>query len=153
MGFNFGALMNELTQRVSNIIKCVCKDLYDREDVVRIVVLTILAGQNVVLFGPPGTGKSMISRKVAGIFENSKDYEHLMHRFCTPEELFGPVSLKQLKNDQYVRLTEGYLASADFAFLDEISEFFGAAREVIGRKARNCMGFTARQAVSGRLEH
>ncbi len=112
--------MNELTQRVSNIIKCVCKDLYDREDVVRIVVLTILAGQNVFLFGPPGTGKSMISRKVAGIFENSKYYEHLMHRFCTPEELFGPVSLKQLKNDQYVRLTEGYLASADFAFLDEI---------------------------------
>ena len=84
--------MNELTQRVSNIIKCVCKDLYDREDVVRIVVLTILAGQNVFLFGPPGTGKSMISRKVAGIFENSKYYEHLMHRFCTPEELFGPVS-------------------------------------------------------------
>ena len=112
--------MFEISERISQIIKNVCRDLYDREDVVRVVVLSILAGQNVFLYGPPGTGKSMISRKVSGIFESSNYYEHLMHRFCTPEELFGPVSLKQLKNDQYVRLTDGYLASADFAFLDEI---------------------------------
>ena len=68
--------MNELTQRVSNIIKCVCKDLYDREDVVRIVVLTILAGQNVFLFGPPGTGKRKTSRTVAGFFAKPTSYRH-----------------------------------------------------------------------------
>lgn len=112
--------MNNLSERINRIIKLLCKDLYDREDLVRIIVLSILAGQNVFLYGPPGTGKSMISRKVANIFKNATYYEHLMHRFCTPEELFGPVSLKELKNDQYVRLLDGYLATADFAFLDEI---------------------------------
>ena len=67
--------MFEISERISQIIKNVCRDLYDREDVVRVVVLSILAGQNVFLYGPPGTGKSMISRKVSGIFESSNYYE------------------------------------------------------------------------------
>ena len=103
--------MFEISERISQIIKNVCRDLYDREDVVRVVVLSILAGQNVFLYGPPGTGKSMISRKVSGIFESSNYYEHLMHRFCTPEELFGPVSLKQLKND-YPQLYTTYIPAS-----------------------------------------
>lgn len=109
-----------IRDRIAAIISIINSGLYDREDIVKICVLAVLAGQNVFLYGPPGTGKSMISRRIASIFENSRYFEHLMHRFCTPEELFGPVSIRELKNDHYHRLTSGYLAEADFAFLDEI---------------------------------
>ena len=36
------------------------------------------------------------------------------------QELFGPLSMRALEEDQYVRKTDGYLPSAAVAFVDEI---------------------------------
>ena len=37
-----------------------------------------------------------------------------------PQELFGPLSMKGLENDEYVRQIDGYLPTAEVAFIDEI---------------------------------
>ena len=42
-----------------------------------------------------------------------------LNRFTTPEELFGPLSVRELQKDAYVRLTDSYLPTATIAFLDE----------------------------------
>ncbi len=109
-----------LASRIRSLIEKIDSGLIGRNDIVRLAVLAALAGQNIFLYGPPGTAKSLLSRKLAGIFAKGRFFEHLMHRFCTPEELFGPISLSELKNDRYERKLSGYLADADFAFLDEI---------------------------------
>lgn len=36
------------------------------------------------------------------------------------QELFGPLSMRELENDAYVRKTSGYLPEASVAFVDEI---------------------------------
>lgn len=38
----------------------------------------------------------------------------------TMQELFGPLSMRALEDDRYVRQTEGYLPKANVAFVDEI---------------------------------
>ena len=38
----------------------------------------------------------------------------------TPEELFGPISLKALEQDQFTRVVTGKLPEAQFAFVDEV---------------------------------
>lgn len=106
--------------RIGTLIQQIGTGLHEREQIVAIAFLAVLSGQNSFLYGPPGTAKSLISRRLACAFNQPVYYEHLMSRFTTPEEVFGPVSIKELKEDRYLRKTAGYLPTAEFAFLDEI---------------------------------
>jgi len=106
--------------RISSILKLLNNRLYEREEIIAITLLSALAEQNIFLFGPPGTAKSLISRRLSKAFETNHYFEHLMQKFSTPEEIFGPISITELKKDNYIRKTEGFLPKAEFAFLDEI---------------------------------
>ena len=68
---------------------------------------------------PPFVGKSALARAIAQAF-GARYFETLLNRFTVPEELFGPVSLKALEQDQFVRLTTGKLPEVEVAFVDEI---------------------------------
>src|SRR3954471_7668808 len=91
----------------------------ERKQVIDGALCAILAGEHVLLLGPPGTAKSALARAVAQAFSGVY-FERLLTKFSTPEELFGAVSLKALEQDRFSRVIAGKLPEANFAFVDEI---------------------------------
>lgn len=91
----------------------------ERDAAIRALLVAAVAGEHAFILGPPGTGKSLLSRTMAGAF-GSTYWEKLMTRFTTPEEVFGPVKLSALQQDRFARAMDGYLPSAEVVFLDEV---------------------------------
>lgn len=99
--------------------------LIGRDNIIKSALLALVAKENSLLIGPPGTAKSLLARRISQtlqpLSENEYTYfEYLLTKFSTPEEIFGPLSISELKQDRFLRNTQGYLPTAQVAFLDEI---------------------------------
>ena len=93
----------------------------ERYEPVTGLLVALIARTTVFFLGPPGTAKSLLVRDLCARIAGKPIYfEWLLTKFSTPEELFGPVSLKALENDRYTRVTAGKLPEAHIVFIDEI---------------------------------
>jgi MoxR-like ATPase len=110
-----------IKQRITKILAEMSKGIYERNRELGLALLSAVAGESIFLLGKPGVAKSLVARRLKMAFSDSHCFEYLMSRFSTPDEIFGPVKISQLKdNDTYERQTKGYLPEADVVFLDEI---------------------------------
>jgi len=108
-------------EHISQLIEWMSQGVYEKEQIIAVALLCAVAGENLFLLGPPGTAKSLVASRLKMVFKEGKSFDYLMSRFSTPDEIFGPISISRLKNDdKYERLTSGYLPEADIVFLDEI---------------------------------
>ena len=105
-------------EHIRQLIEWMSQGVYEKEQIIAVALLCAVAGENMFL---PGTAKSMVASRLKMVFKDGKSFDYLMSRFSTPDEIFGPISISRLKNDdRYERLTTGYLPEADVVFLDEI---------------------------------
>ncbi|MGO2090093.1 MAG: AAA family ATPase [Oceanisphaera sp.] len=106
--------------RIAALITHMQQGLLERDTPARLALLAALSGEHLLLLGPPGTAKSEMARRLHTIVDDNRYFERLLTRFSVPEELFGPLSIKALEQDRYLRQTKGYLPESAIAFIDEI---------------------------------
>lgn len=95
------------------------QNLVERAALVETIALAAVAGEHLLVIGPPGTAKSEAVRRIARAIGGSY-FEYLLGRFTEPSEIFGPVDLRKLREGVVETETAGMLPEAEFAFLDEI---------------------------------
>jgi MoxR-like ATPase len=111
--------MASAAARVRQAVQEATQGLIEREHVAELMVLAAVAGEHLLLIGPPGTAKSAVVRRVAAAL-GGRYFEYLLGRFTEPSELFGPVDLRRLREGQVETDVTGMLPEAEVAFLDEV---------------------------------
>ena len=112
---------NDIKSRFQALLHFLNEGVWEKGTEIGMGLLAAVAGESVLLLGPPGVAKSMVARRIKSAFCDAQSFEYLMSRFSTPDEIFGPVSINRLKSaDIYERNTAGFMPSSDIVFLDEI---------------------------------
>jgi MoxR-like ATPase len=91
----------------------------DKQEIIRLMTVSAIAGEHMVIVGPPGTAKSAMIDMFAKLID-ARYFEYLLTRFTEPNELFGPVDIAAFREGRYTRRLENMLPTAEIVFLDEI---------------------------------
>ena len=115
--------LDEIRSRLWTVDAALNDEFVERKPVIRTSINALVSETHHFQLGSPGVAKSALVERlyfrIAGL-EDGAFFRWLLTKFTDPGEIFGPPSLKGLKNDEYRRVTLGKLPEATIAFLDEI---------------------------------
>lgn len=95
--------------------------LIGRGEEVNTAIVALLSRQHHLQVGPPGTAKSLLADTITGLVGDAEQYSLLFSRQTKVEEVYGPISLNALAEEDTVRFnTNGFLPGAHIFFGDEI---------------------------------
>lgn len=107
-------------QKIIDIQKHLTGCFIERQEIIFGLLTALVARQHMLLIGLPGTAKSAILTELARCINGVSYFQWLLSKFSSPDELFGPVSLKALEQGVFQRNTKDKLPEAHIAFVDEI---------------------------------
>ncbi|WP_374778573.1 AAA family ATPase (plasmid) [Streptomyces sp. NBC_01310] len=120
-------------KRLRAITDELSEHFFEREDVVRTLIVAMLARQHSLVLGPPGTAKSELARELTGRIQGASLWEILLSKFTVPTRMFGPIDVAALSRGEYRQIFDGRATTADIAFIDEIFKCSTAAlNETLG---------------------
>ena len=144
----------------SGLLATLKSEYVGKDEVIDLLGICLVAGENLFLLGPPGTAKSAIVRSLASRLDG-RVFDYLLTRFTEPSELFGPFDIRRLRDGELLTNTEGMLPEADVIFLDELlnansailNSLLMALNEKVFRRGRETrrLGFVLTVGASNRL--
>jgi MoxR-like ATPase len=112
-------MSQETSQRLRALAAELERQFLGKDEIIRLMLVAVVAGEHCVLLGPPGTAKSALIRSLAELMQ-ARYFEYLLTRFTEPNEIFGPVDIAAFREGSYRRNTSGMLPEAEIVFLDEV---------------------------------
>jgi MoxR-like ATPase len=110
----------EITTRlVQEVLEPMKRDFVGKDEVIDVMGICLVGGENTFILGPPGTAKSALVHQLAARMEG-RTFDYLLTRFTEPNELFGPFDIRKLRDGELQTNTEGMLPEASLVFLDEL---------------------------------
>ena len=96
------------------------KNLYEREELAKLIWLTIGADLNLLMLGDPGTAKTMLAVNLTRTIKDARIFRYTLNSFTTIDEIFGNFDLLELKNNNKLkRNIANKLLDCHVAYLDE----------------------------------
>jgi len=95
-------------------------NIVERRAEIEGLVLATLSRNHIYLLGQAGVGKGYLIDTFVGQIKGASLFDILMSKDTIRDDVFGPMMLSELARDNYKQKVEGYLPTAQFAFLDEI---------------------------------
>ncbi len=115
----YGSTLGAVCEGVRNAASSLNQQFLDKQEIIRLMCISVIAGEHMVIIGPPGTAKSALISNFSKLIEASY-FEYLLTRFTEPNEIFGPIDIQAFKAGQYTRRIEGMMPTSEIVFLDEI---------------------------------
>lgn len=104
---------------VADILSPMKLTFIGKDEIIDLMGVCLVGGENLFLLGPPGTAKSALVLEI-GRRLHGETFEYLLTRFTEPNELFGPFDIRKLREGELLTNTEGMLPEASMVFLDEL---------------------------------
>lgn len=111
--------LQQAAKELRESVRDATRNIVDRDLIVDLILLSAVAGEHLLIIGPPGTAKSAVVRSVSNAIGGNY-FEYLLGRFTEPSELFGSVDIRKLSDGIVETAVEGMLPEAEVAFLDEV---------------------------------
>ncbi|GAB5543930.1 MAG: AAA family ATPase [Sandaracinaceae bacterium] len=105
--------------RLQQVARTLESTFLGKSEAVRLMLVAAIAGEHMVLIGPPGTAKSALIRLFAKLVDATY-FEYLLTRFTEPNEIFGPIDIQAFRTGNYQRRMDGMLPQSEIVFLDEV---------------------------------
>src|SRR6267142_2318064 len=110
----------EITSRLAtDVLEPMKRDFVGKDEIIDLLGVCLVGGENLFLFGPPGTAKTALVHNLSARLEG-RTFDYLLTRFTEPNELFGPFDIRKLRDGELATNTEGMLPEASLVFLDEL---------------------------------
>src|SRR3954447_48977 len=114
-----GEVLHVGKRLVTEVLEPMKRAFVGKDEIIDLMGVCLVAGENLFLLGPPGTAKSMLVHDL-GRRLDGRTFDYLLTRFTEPNELFGPFDIRRLREGELVTNTEGMLPEASLVFLDEL---------------------------------